>query len=136
MSFVIPPDHPSLPGHFPGRPLVPGVVLLDRVIAVIEAQYGALGPLRLPQVKFVQPLLPGESARIELDGRRVQSTTGGGHWGGGMFISARDMARFGYLFLRNGKWKDRQIVSPDWIKMARTPGPATSPRPPGMTRRA
>ncbi len=68
MSFVITPDHPSLPGHFPGRPLVPGVVLLDRVIAAIEAQHGPLGPLRLPQVKFVQPLLPGESARIELDG--------------------------------------------------------------------
>jgi len=68
MSFVIAPDHPSLPGHFPGRPLVPGVVLLDRVIAAIEAQHGPLGPVRLPQVKFVRPLLPGESARIELDG--------------------------------------------------------------------
>ena len=65
-----------------------------------------------------------ENSWIDLDGRRVQSMTGGGHWGGGMFISARDMARFGYLFLRNGKWKDRQIVSPKWIEMARTPGPA------------
>jgi CubicO group peptidase (beta-lactamase class C family) len=63
-----------------------------------------------------------ENSWIDLDGRRVQSMTGGGHWGGGMFISARDMARFGYLFLRNGKWKDRQIVSPKWIEMARTPG--------------
>jgi len=68
MSFVITPDHPSLPGHFPGRPLVPGVVLLDRVIAAIEVQHGPLGPVRLPQVKFVQPLLPGQNARIELDG--------------------------------------------------------------------
>jgi 3-hydroxymyristoyl/3-hydroxydecanoyl-(acyl carrier protein) dehydratase len=68
MSFVIAPDHPSLPGHFPGRPLVPGVVVLDRVIAAIEAQQGALGPVRLPQVKFMQPLLPGEAARIELEG--------------------------------------------------------------------
>ena len=68
MSFVIAPDHPSLPGHFPGRPLVPGVVLLDRVIAAIEATHGPLGPVRLPQVKFVQPLLPGESARIDLEG--------------------------------------------------------------------
>lgn len=68
MSFVIAPDHPSLPGHFPGRPLVPGVVLLDRVVAAIEARHGPLGALRLPQVKFMQPLLPGEQARIELDG--------------------------------------------------------------------
>jgi len=68
MPFVISPDHPSLPGHFPGRPLVPGVVLLDRVLDAIEAHAGhAPGPLRLPQVKFVQPLLPGEAARVELD---------------------------------------------------------------------
>lgn len=67
-TFTIASDHPSLPGHFPGRPLVPGVVVLDRVIAAIEAQQGALGPMRLPQVKFLQPLLPGEAARIELDG--------------------------------------------------------------------
>jgi CubicO group peptidase (beta-lactamase class C family) len=65
-----------------------------------------------------------DNAWIDLDGARVQSMTGGGHWGGGMFISARDMARFGYLFLRNGKWHDRQLVSPKWIEMARTPGPA------------
>ena len=68
MRFVIEPDHPSLPGHFPGRPLVPGVVLLDRVVAAIEAAQGPLGPLRLPQVKFMQPLLPGEQACVELDG--------------------------------------------------------------------
>lgn len=69
MSFVIAADHPSLPGHFPGRPLVPGVVLLERVLDAIEARDGvALGALRLPQVKFLQPLLPGEAARVEFDG--------------------------------------------------------------------
>ncbi len=67
-TFVIAHDHPALPGHFPGRPIVPGVVVLDRVLAAIEAAGGqAAGPLRLPQVKFLQPLLPGETARIELD---------------------------------------------------------------------
>ena len=65
-----------------------------------------------------------EQSWIELDGQRMQSVTGGGHYGGGMFINAWDMARFGYLFLRDGKWKDRQIISPEWIRMARTPGPA------------
>jgi CubicO group peptidase (beta-lactamase class C family) len=65
-----------------------------------------------------------DNAWIDLDGMRVQSMTGGGHWGGGMFISAWDMARFGYLFLRNGRWNDRELVSPKWIEMARTPGPA------------
>jgi CubicO group peptidase (beta-lactamase class C family) len=65
-----------------------------------------------------------DNAWLDLDGTRVQSMTGGGHWGGGMFISARDMARFGYLFLRNGRWRDREIVSPKWIALARTPGQA------------
>ena len=69
MSFVIAADHPSLPGHFPGRPLVPGVVVLDRVLEAIEVHAGIdLGALQLPQVKFLQPLLPDEVARVELDG--------------------------------------------------------------------
>jgi 3-hydroxymyristoyl/3-hydroxydecanoyl-(acyl carrier protein) dehydratase len=71
MRFSIPPDHPSLPGHFPGRPLVPGVLLLERVLEAIEMRDPARGPLaalRLPQVKFVQPLLPGEVADIVLEG--------------------------------------------------------------------
>jgi 3-hydroxyacyl-[acyl-carrier-protein] dehydratase len=66
LDFRIPADHPCLPGHFPGRPLVPGVVLLDRVLDAIEQAAKPLGALRLPQVKFVRPLLPGEPARIEL----------------------------------------------------------------------
>ena len=68
MEFVVPQDHPALPGHFPGRPVVPGVVVLERVMEAIEAAPGPLGALRLPQVKFVQPLLPGESAHIEITG--------------------------------------------------------------------
>lgn len=68
MQFSIAHDHPSLPGHFPGRPIVPGVVLLERVLEAIERSHGALGPLRLPQVKFHQPLLPDELATIVLEG--------------------------------------------------------------------
>lgn len=68
MRFIIPADHPSLPGHFPGRPIVPGVVLLDRVIDAIETDNGPLPPLRLPQVKFLKPLLPDEAASVELLG--------------------------------------------------------------------
>lgn len=68
MDFTIDAGHPSLPGHFPGRPVVPGVVLLDRVFAAIEAAHGPLVATRLPQVKFLQPLLPGQAARVELDG--------------------------------------------------------------------
>ena len=63
-----------------------------------------------------------ENSWVDIDGQKVQSVSGGGHWGGGMFINAYDMARFGHLFLRNGKWKDRSLVSEKWIAMARTPG--------------
>jgi CubicO group peptidase (beta-lactamase class C family) len=61
---------------------------------------------------------------VLLDGVPVQSVSGGGHWGGGMFISARDQARFGYLTLRRGRWRDRQILSEAWVRMALTPTPA------------
>lgn len=59
---------------------------------------------------------------VTIDGMRMQSVSGGGHWGGGMFISALDMARFGLLHLRDGRWKDRQILSEAYLKLAKTPG--------------
>jgi CubicO group peptidase (beta-lactamase class C family) len=67
-----------------------------------------------------------DTSWILLDGRPVQSVAGGGHWGGGMFISARDQARFGYFTLRRGKWKDKQLLSEEWVKMATTPTPANT----------
>src|SRR6267378_605871 len=65
-----------------------------------------------------------ENSWIVLDGSPLQSVSGGGHWGGGMFINAYDLARFGYLTLRRGKWKDRQLLSEQWLNWARTPTPA------------
>ena len=65
--LCIPATHPSLPGHFPGQPVVPGVVILEAVQRAIEAASGELPALKLPQVKFMQPLLPGEDALIEID---------------------------------------------------------------------
>ena len=63
-----------------------------------------------------------DNSWIILDGQLVQSVAGGAHWGGGMIISARDMARFGLLTLRKGKWGDKQILSEEWIRLATTPG--------------
>jgi len=58
---------------------------------------------------------------VVINGRKINSVSGGGHWGGGMFINSRDMARFGLLFLRRGKWRDRQLVSEKWIDMMTIP---------------
>src|SRR5262245_4717863 len=66
-EFSVPPDHPALVGHFPGRPIVPGVVLLDRVLAEAERCLGrALTVRALPQAKFNATLLPGERAQLDL----------------------------------------------------------------------
>lgn len=67
-----------------------------------------------------------ENSWTNVDGIKMQSVSGGGHSGGGIFISAEDHARFGLLFLNNGKWKDQQLVSEAWIKMATSPSPANS----------
>ncbi len=68
MQFTVPTDHPCLPGHFPGRPLVPGVVILDRVIEAIEAAGAPRDAAwHWPRLKFLQPLLPGQWASIELE---------------------------------------------------------------------
>ncbi|SNR25203.1 CubicO group peptidase, beta-lactamase class C family [Maribacter sedimenticola] len=62
-----------------------------------------------------------DNAWTEIDGLQMKSVTGGGHSGAGIFISAEDMARFGLLFLNNGKWQNEQLVSSNWIKKATTP---------------
>ncbi len=62
-----------------------------------------------------------DHAWMVIDGIKMKSVTGGGHSGGGIFISAEDMARFGLLFMNNGKWKEQQIISESWIAEATTP---------------
>jgi hypothetical protein len=58
---------------------------------------------------------------IVLDGQPVQSVSGGGHWGGGMFINAYDMGRFGLLTLHRGNWNGKQLISESWVGRALTP---------------
>ena len=67
-----------------------------------------------------------EHAWTVIDGYRMQSVTGGGHSGGGIFISAEDMARFGLLFANAGNWAGKQLLSQAWIREATTP---SSPNP-------
>lgn len=58
---------------------------------------------------------------IVLDGKAIQSVSGGGHWGGGMFINAYDMARFGLLTLHKGNWNGKQLISEKWVAQSLTP---------------
>ncbi|MEO6032180.1 MAG: AMP-binding protein [Burkholderiaceae bacterium] len=71
--FSVANDHPALPGHFPGRPIVPGVLLLDQVLTHLASALGRPVTV-LEQVKFTAPLLPGETAQVafDTDGRRVR----------------------------------------------------------------
>jgi CubicO group peptidase (beta-lactamase class C family) len=56
--------------------------------------------------------------------RKIASVSGGTRWGGGVWINAMDMARFGYLWLRGGKWGDKQIIPAAYVKEALTAGGA------------
>ncbi|KWF69646.1 AMP-binding protein [Burkholderia pseudomultivorans] len=68
LGFTIPADHPALPGHFPGHPIVPGVVLLDHAIAALAATLARpLHTWRLGSAKFLSPVAPGEPLDLAYD---------------------------------------------------------------------
>lgn len=69
--FVVPAGHPTLPGHFPDRPIVPGVVLLDAVFAAAAP----LVPVRLLRAKFAAPVGPEEEVLVEFE-RRAEGRLG------------------------------------------------------------
>ena len=128
----------SQPSDYPNRPMHDhGTYFKYNDVRVNLLAFVALNVWRrpLPRVlreEIMDPIGASNTWRwygydnswVVLDGEKMQSVSGGGHFGGGMFIDAWDMARFGYLFLRGGKWGDRQIVSPQWIALAKTPGRA------------
>lgn len=65
-ALSIPADHPSFAGHFPGNPIVPGVVLLDEALQAIGEAVGMdLSACRINAVKFLSPVKPGEAVMVE-----------------------------------------------------------------------
>src|SRR3954467_496028 len=70
-SFHVPADHPSFAGHFPGQPLLPGVLLLSETIEAalgVPALCAALGAApRLANAKFLAPVRPGQDVEIRSD---------------------------------------------------------------------
>lgn len=65
-----------------------------------------------------------DNSFVNMDGVMVQSVSGGGHFGGGLFISTMDQARYGLLFLRKGRWCNQQIISEQWVNSAHQPSMA------------
>jgi CubicO group peptidase (beta-lactamase class C family) len=138
------PDWADRPGDKPNEWLTrtrykPGTVYEYNDVRVNVLALATLNVLRKPlplvlKENIMDPIGASPTWRwfgydnswIVLDGNIVQSVSGGGHWGGGMMINAYDMARFGYLTLRHGKWKDKQLLSNQWIDLALTP---TKPQP-------
>jgi len=65
-----------------------------------------------------------DNSFVNVDGIMIQSVSGGGHFGGGLFINTLDQARYGLLYLRNGRWKDEQLISQQWVNAAHQPSAA------------
>ncbi len=114
--------------------LEPGTVYEYNDVRVNLLAYSLLNVYRrpLPMVlkeKLMDPIgasttwrwYGADHAFVNIDGIMMQSITGGGHHGGGLFIHATDMARFGLLFLRKGKWNGKQLLSEKWIREAHQP---------------
>jgi CubicO group peptidase (beta-lactamase class C family) len=132
------PPRGQTPDQWPNREMhAPGTFYKYNDVRVNVLSLAALYVLRRPLPEVLKESImdpigasttwhwePYDNAFVTIDGRRMPSVPGGGHHGGGMFISAWDLARFGYLFLSDGRWTDRQLVAESWIALARTPGPA------------
>lgn len=59
-----------------------------------------------------------DNSGVEVEGRPIASVSGGTRWGGGLWISTRDHARFGLLMLRRGEWNGRRVISEAWVREA------------------
>jgi CubicO group peptidase (beta-lactamase class C family) len=131
-------EKPDLADRRQGRERVlnpPGTFYEYNDVRVNLAAYSVLRALRRPlpvvlREQLMDPIGAShtwewhgyDTSWVTLDGQRIQSVSGGGHYGGGVWASTRDHARFGLLHLRRGRWGGRQLLSEAWIERATTPG--------------
>lgn len=129
----VPPNTPSLKGtHRNLQP--PGQFWEYNDIRVNALSFALLHVFRKPlpevlRVRIMEPIGASNdwqwhgyrNSYVELDGTRMQSVSGGAHWGGGLFIPTRDHARIGLLMQYGGRWSNQQLLSADWIRQCLTP---------------
>lgn len=65
--FVVSDDHPALPGHFPGHPIVPGVVILDNLLVLMEESRPGTVVDGIPVAKFLKVARPGDLLLLGLE---------------------------------------------------------------------
>ncbi|MDX1544802.1 MAG: serine hydrolase, partial [Christiangramia sp.] len=112
----------------------PGTYFKYNDVRVNVLAYSLLNVFRMPLPKVLKqnimdPINASQSWRwfgyenswVTIDGLKMQSVSGGGHSGGGMFINTEDMARFGLLFMNDGKWDGKELISEELIKEAMQP---------------
>lgn len=117
----------------------PGTVFKYNDVRVNLLAYSLLNVWRTPlpvilKEKIMDPIGASTTWRwygydnsfVNIDGLMMQSVSGGGHHGGGIFISAADQARFGLLFARKGKWKTQQLISEKWVNEVQQPSLANN----------
>ena len=134
------PDRQGTYDSWKGRPLrSPGSSYKYNDVRVNVLAYSLLQVYRepLPRVlkrRVMDPIGASTTWRwygyddswTDVDGLKVQSVSGGGHHGGGMFVSTYDQARFGLLFARGGRWGGEQLIPEEWTKAVRTPATANA----------
>ena len=112
----------------------PGTYFKYNDVRVNVLAYSLLNVFRMPLPKILKqnimdPIDASQSWRwfgyenswTTIDGLKMQSVSGGGHSGGGMFINTEDMARFGLLFMNNGKWNGKELISEELVTEAMQP---------------
>ncbi|KYG74006.1 serine hydrolase [Roseivirga spongicola] len=132
-----PPRRGGIDDWRTAKPVEVGTVMEYNDVRVNVLAYSLLNVWRkpLPQVlkeRIMDPIgasttwrwYGGDKAWVNIDGIKMQSVTGGGHSGGGVFINTLDQARFGLLFLNNGKWNGRRLISENWVNAVQQPSEA------------
>lgn len=115
----------------------PGTVMEYNDVRVNVLAYSLLNVFRTPLPKMLKQYVMDpigasttwrwfgyDDAWVNIDGIKMNSVTGGGHSGAGVFVSTLDQARFGLLITRDGQWKSQQLISQDWIETAKSPSKA------------